>query len=131
MHSEDAIFSARIVYKKPVMSITSWKGIIQTSPSLSQSSLLPTANQNSHSTFPALPETFITMRFSILNSVVAALAVCSSAVAQLTPAQAVDNIRSLTTKSQALQAPAQSITIVNGPLVVIGLGPFPVRTWPF
>ena len=65
------------------------------------------------------------MRFSILNSVVAALAVCSSAVAQLTPQQAVDNIRSLTTKSQALQAPAQSITIINGPLIVVGLGPFP------
>jgi hypothetical protein len=37
----------------------------------------------------------------------------------LSPAQIVDNIKMLTAKSQALQAPAQSITIV------IGQGPFP------
>jgi hypothetical protein len=43
----------------------------------------------------------------------------------LSPAQIVDNIKMLTAKSQALQAPAQSITIVNGPLIVIGQGPFP------
>lgn len=43
----------------------------------------------------------------------------------LTPAQIVDNIRMLTSKSQALQAPANSITIVNGPLIIIGQGPFP------
>jgi hypothetical protein len=46
---------------------------------------------------------------------------------QTTPAGVVANIRVLTQKSQALQAPAQSISIVNGPLIVIGLGPFPVR----
>ncbi|KAM7215128.1 hypothetical protein V8F06_009446 [Rhypophila decipiens] len=34
-------------------------------------------------------------------------------------------IRTLTAKSQALQAPAQSTTIVNGPLIIVGLGPFP------
>jgi uncharacterized cupredoxin-like copper-binding protein len=45
----------------------------------------------------------------------------------ITPAQVVDNIRSLTQKSQALQAPAQSLSIINGPLIVIGQGPFPVR----
>jgi len=56
----------------------------------------------------------------------AALAVVP-AFAAVTPAQAVSNIRTLTTKSQALQAPAQSINIVNGPLIVVGLGPFPVR----
>ncbi|KAM0323542.1 hypothetical protein ACHAQA_008823 [Verticillium albo-atrum] len=66
------------------------------------------------------------MRFSILKSAVAALAVCSAAVlGQATPAQVVDNIQSLTTKSQALQGPAQSISIVNGPLLLIGQGPFP------
>ncbi|KAH6685307.1 UVI-1 protein [Plectosphaerella plurivora] len=65
------------------------------------------------------------MRFSILNSAVAALAVCSTALGQMTPSQVVDNIKSLTTKSQALQAPAQSISIINGPLIVVGLGPFP------
>ena len=44
-----------------------------------------------------------------------------------TPAQVVEALRGLTQKSQALQAPAQSITIINGPLVLIGQGPFPVR----
>jgi hypothetical protein len=39
--------------------------------------------------------------------------------------QIVDNLKSLTEKSQKLQAPAQSITIINGPLVVVGQGPFP------
>ena len=45
--------------------------------------------------------------------------------AAITPAQVVDNIKMVTQKSQALQAPAQSITIINGPLIVVGLGPFP------
>ena len=49
------------------------------------------------------------------------------AFAAISPAQMVDNIRTLTTKSQALQAPAQQITIVNAPLIIIGQGPFPVR----
>jgi hypothetical protein len=34
----------------------------------------------------------------------------------------------ITQKSQALQAPAQSITVINGPLIIIGQGPFPVRS---
>ncbi|TEA17654.1 hypothetical protein C8034_v011847 [Colletotrichum sidae] len=72
------------------------------------------------------------MQFSIIKFALAALAVSSEAVLgaalkprALTPAQIVDNIRMVTTKSQALQAPAQSITIINGPLIVIGQGPFP------
>ncbi|KAK3328056.1 UVI-1 [Cercophora scortea] len=60
---------------------------------------------------------------SFFTSAVALLAV--PALAALTPAQTVSNIQALTAKSQALQAPAQSITIVNGPLILIGLGPFP------
>lgn len=39
--------------------------------------------------------------------------------------QIVSDIRILATKSQALEAPAQSITIVNGPLIIVGQGPFP------
>lgn len=35
-------------------------------------------------------------------------------------------INTLTQKSQALQPVAASITIVNGPLIIAGLGPFPV-----
>jgi hypothetical protein len=49
----------------------------------------------------------------------------ATACAALTPSQLADGIRSITQKSQALQAPAQSITIVNAPLIVIGQGPFP------
>lgn len=56
-----------------------------------------------------------------------ALAAAPFAISALSSAQIVDNIRMLTAKSQALQAPAQSITIVNGPLILVGLGPFPVR----
>lgn len=43
----------------------------------------------------------------------------------LSPGQIVSNIQMLTTKSQALQGPAQSITIINGLLITIGQGPFP------
>jgi len=65
------------------------------------------------------------MRFQIATLTATALALVSTTFAAVTPAQAVDNINALTAKSQALQAPAQSITIINGPLIVIGLGPFP------
>ncbi|GAB1316863.1 hypothetical protein MFIFM68171_07073 [Madurella fahalii] len=54
-----------------------------------------------------------------------AVAFAAPLFAALTPQQIVDSLQVLTTKSQALQAPAQSITIINGPLIVIGLGPFP------
>lgn len=59
------------------------------------------------------------------NYILAALAALTvPALCQSTPAQVVANLNSLTQKSQALQAPAQSITIVNGPLVIVGQGPF-------
>lgn len=59
------------------------------------------------------------------RTVVAALALTVPVMAQTTPAQVVDNIKMLTQKSQALQGPAQSITIISGPLILIGQGPFP------
>ncbi len=59
---------------------------------------------------------------------VAAIALAIPVITQITPAQVVQNIQLITQKSQALQAPAQSINILNGPLILIGLGPFPVRT---
>ncbi|KAK1854270.1 hypothetical protein CCHR01_03122 [Colletotrichum chrysophilum] len=66
------------------------------------------------------------MRFSTLKFAIAALAICSNTVfGQTTPSQVVSNINMLTQKSEALQAPAESITIVNGPLIVAGQGPFP------
>jgi hypothetical protein len=42
-----------------------------------------------------------------------------------TPTQVRDDIQQITWKSQALQQPTQSITIVNGPLIIIGQGPYP------
>jgi len=58
----------------------------------------------------------------------AAVALAAPISAAITPAEVVQNLKTLTTKSQALQAPAQSITIINGPLILIGQGPFPVCT---
>jgi hypothetical protein len=56
-----------------------------------------------------------------------AVALCASvSTAVLTAPDVIVNINALTTKSQALQSPAQSISIINGPLIVIGQGPFPV-----
>ncbi|KAI0458511.1 UVI-1 [Xylaria acuta] len=49
----------------------------------------------------------------------------ASAMAALTPAQIADSLKTITVQSQKLQGPAQSITIVNAPLIVIGQGPFP------
>lgn len=47
-------------------------------------------------------------------------------VTALTAQDIVKNIETLTNKTDALQAPAQSITILNAPLIVIGKGPLPV-----
>jgi hypothetical protein len=44
----------------------------------------------------------------------------------VTAAQVVDNINIVTTLSQNLQAPANSINLLSGPLFLIGQGPFPV-----
>lgn len=65
--------------------------------------------------------------FSVVKLFITALATTYIVIAAVTPQQVVGNIQALTTKSQALQAPAQSITIINGPLIIIGLGPFPVN----
>ncbi|KAF4835729.1 hypothetical protein CGCTS75_v002219 [Colletotrichum tropicale] len=66
------------------------------------------------------------MQFSTLKFAIAALAICSNTVlGQTTPSQVVSNINMITQKSQALQTPAQSITVVNGPLIIVGQGPFP------
>jgi hypothetical protein len=62
---------------------------------------------------------------SLRNILTSALALSVPIAAQLTPAQVVQNIQMITQKSQALQAPATSITIINGPLIIIGQGPFP------
>lgn len=65
---------------------------------------------------------------SIRSLLVGALAFAASPVmAALTAKDIVTNINILTDKSQKLQQPANSINILNGPLIVIGQGPFPVR----
>jgi hypothetical protein len=63
---------------------------------------------------------------SFRNLALSALAMTAPIMAQTTPAQVVSNIKMITQKSQALQAPAQSLSLVNGPLIIIGQGPFPV-----
>lgn len=68
------------------------------------------------------------MRFSLismiatLGSVVMAQPVARAA----TPTQIADGVRFLTKEANDLQAPAQSITLINAPLIIIGQGPFPV-----
>jgi hypothetical protein len=74
--------------------------------------------KQSHSTTTAKMVSFRTL-------FTAAVAFSAPIMAQTTPAQVVSNIQMITQKSQALQAPAQSITIINGPLIIIGQGPFP------
>lgn len=59
------------------------------------------------------------------NIITAALALAAPIRAAITPAQVVTNIKTITSLSLSLQAPAQSITITNGALIIIGQGPFP------
>jgi hypothetical protein len=51
----------------------------------------------------------------------------TSALSGLTASQVVVNIKILIAESQALHAPANSISVINGPLMTIGQGPFPLR----
>ncbi|KAK4460561.1 hypothetical protein QBC42DRAFT_205529 [Cladorrhinum samala] len=60
---------------------------------------------------------------TLFTSAAAMLAV--PALAAITPEEMVTNINRLTEKSKALQAPAQSISLLNAPLIIIGQGPFP------
>ncbi|KAI1827273.1 UVI-1 [Xylaria intraflava] len=62
----------------------------------------------------------------LFSKIFSGLAMAASAMAAATPQQIADGINSITQKSQALQTPAQSITVLNAPLIVIGQGPFPV-----
>ncbi|KAI0112456.1 hypothetical protein GGR51DRAFT_557038 [Nemania sp. FL0031] len=61
----------------------------------------------------------------LFSKIFTGIALASTAMAAATPQQIADGIKSITQKSQELQAPAQSITILNAPLIVIGQGPFP------
>ncbi|KAI0968509.1 hypothetical protein F4678DRAFT_443181 [Xylaria arbuscula] len=58
------------------------------------------------------------------SKIFAGAAMAYTAIASLTPQQISDGINLITQKSQALEAPAQSITLANGALIIIGQGPF-------
>ncbi|KAI0450920.1 hypothetical protein F5B21DRAFT_507688 [Xylaria acuta] len=62
----------------------------------------------------------------LFSKIFTGIAMASTAMAAATPQQIADGIKSVTQKSQALQAPAQSITPLNAGLIVIGQGPLPV-----
>ncbi|KAM7183294.1 hypothetical protein V8F33_013684 [Rhypophila sp. PSN 637] len=68
---------------------------------------------------------FVTAALAVATPIVSALPAVPAAQLTLTPEQIVDGIKTLSAKSQALQTPAENITIVNGPLILVGLGPFP------
>ncbi|KAH7071892.1 hypothetical protein BKA63DRAFT_492555 [Paraphoma chrysanthemicola] len=59
---------------------------------------------------------------TILTSI---LAIAAPIAAQSQSAQIVANLELLTSKIEALQPIASSISVVNGPLIIIGQGPFP------
>ncbi len=62
------------------------------------------------------------MRFSIFPT----FAFLAAAVSAQEATVVVNNINTLTTKANALIAPAQQLTIVNAPQILIGTGPWPV-----
>ncbi len=63
---------------------------------------------------------------SLRSLVIGAALIAAPVLAALTPTQIADSLSALTKQAQDLQPVAQSITIVNAPLIVIGQGPFPV-----
>ncbi|KAK3897262.1 hypothetical protein C8A05DRAFT_39192 [Staphylotrichum tortipilum] len=60
-----------------------------------------------------------------LRSLVAGAALFAPVLAAATAQQIADSLASLTRKFQDLQNPAQRISLVNAPLIIIGQGPFP------
>jgi hypothetical protein len=69
------------------------------------------------------------MRFSFNTIATAALTLISTSNvnAQLTAPQVITNINTITTLSQNLQAPANTINLLSPALFLIGQGPFPVN----
>ncbi|TRX94369.1 hypothetical protein FHL15_004836 [Xylaria flabelliformis] len=61
----------------------------------------------------------------LFQKILTGIAMASTAMAAATPQQIADGIGSITQKSQALQAPAQSITTANAALFLLGQGPIP------
>lgn len=63
---------------------------------------------------------------SVRNILAAVVAIAIPAIVQATPAQIVQKLKQMTEKTQTLQGPATSLDLVNGPLIAVGEGPFPV-----
>ena len=63
---------------------------------------------------------------SLRSLVVGAAFIVAPVLAALTPSQIADGLKALSQQAVDLQPVAQSITIINAPLIIIGQGPFPV-----
>jgi LPS O-antigen subunit length determinant protein (WzzB/FepE family) len=66
------------------------------------------------------------MRFSIVATL-AALGSVALGQATVSSAVVVQSINTLTIKTQNLIEPANQLTVLNAPLLIIGQGPWPVR----
>lgn len=83
--------------------------------------------QHSYTSFyPSNPEIQTFKMFCIAKLFAVALAATTVVTAATTPQQVVEGFRLLTQKAQALVPVAESINIINTPLIAIGQGPFPV-----
>lgn len=65
--------------------------------------------------------------FSLRSLVAGAILMAAPVLAAVTPQQIADSLKSITKQARELHAPAQSITNVNAPLIIIRQGPLPVR----
>ncbi len=63
---------------------------------------------------------------SFRSLIAGAALIAAPVMAAATAEQVAASLKSLTNKASALQGPAQAISIVNAPLIIIGQGPFPV-----
>ncbi|KAL2194704.1 UVI-1 [Corynascus similis CBS 632.67] len=63
--------------------------------------------------------------FSLRSLVAGAILMAAPVLAAVTPQQIADSLKSITKQARELQAPAQSITNVNAPLIIIRQGPLP------
>ena len=63
---------------------------------------------------------------SLRSLVVGAAVIVAPVLAALAPSQIADGLNALSKQAQDLQPVAQSITLINAPLIIIGQGPFPV-----
>jgi len=70
--------------------------------------------------------TMVSFRTLLTSALALTPVVAQTQVTKITSSKVVFNIELLTNKSLALQAPANQIDLLSGPLIIIGQGPFPV-----